>query len=170
MNKPNFIHTIPLHTYIALNRWFRFSICLFFFFITGCCIIDLPLVWQWYQKKRLYDKQKNMYTKLQEIVVQEEALRSEIKNLGQQESATLIEKCESVDFLRTIFENKHHIEITSAKKANKTVALEGIGPDIDTITEGLKKLAAETKYILTLQSVERKYATYVFHALCRPQK
>ena len=170
MDRHNFIRNIPMYAYVALTRWFYFSTCLFILFIVGGCIVDIPLVWQWYQKKSVYDKQKNIYTKEQEMLIQQQNLQNDIKKLEQQTHGIHTVRESRINFLRVVLENQYKLSIISIKQVGKAIILEGIAADMNSITDGFKKLGEETSYTITLQSVARKSTAYVFHAMCRAKK
>jgi hypothetical protein len=170
MDKNHFVRNIPLHTYAALARWFYFSICLLILFFLGLSIIDIPLVWQWYQKKSLYSKQKNIYTKEQQIVVKQQTIQNDIKKLEQQIDILYAKNQPTIAFLKMVLENQYQLTVTSIKQSDKSIFLEGVAPEMNSITNGLKKLGEETNCSIALQSIERKNSSYVFHAICRPKK
>lgn len=167
MDKHHFVNTIPLYTYRCLQRWFYFSVWLWVLFFFSCCIIDVPFVWQWYQKKSLYNKQKNIYGQEQELIVTQKALQGSIKQLHENMHTMQIDKQSIHSFLKIILENHEQLTFFSVKKTGQIINLEGSGVDMMSVTNGLKKLATETGYAIRIQSIERKETRYVFYAVCK---
>lgn len=166
MDKQHFVSTIPMYTYLVLKRWLYFTIFLYLLFFGTCLFIELPFVWQWYQKRLLYNKQKNIYAQEQELFVEQQNLEKSIKQLTENKLVFLSEKPLMSNFLRMLLKRNEQFAIVSLKKTNQSFMIEGTGNQMTSITTSLHNIALETGYTMHINSIERKNNHYMFQATC----
>lgn len=164
MNKEHFIQNVPIHTHIALDRLMRFLTTVFAVVFLGFLIIDIPLVWDWYHKKMVCKKQHVFFTQEQEMQVQQQELKNSIKQLYEQVKLLNPKQKPLTVFLKALLENKQSLSIVSVKKEHKKISIQATGSNMYAIKSGLKVIAAETHYAISVQSIERKDVGFVFYA------
>lgn len=166
MDKQHFVSTVPLYTYVALKKWFYFSIFLYILCFISCLMIEVPLVLEWYEKRALYNKQKNIYTEEQELLVKKQSLEKTIQQLDERRRAVGSDQTSITSFLKKIVKKHKLFTVFSVKKVNHVFVIEGTGDAVNDITDGLKQLAEEIEYTIRIQSIEKKNRAYVFNATC----
>lgn len=166
MDKQHFVSTIPLYTYVALKKWFYYSIFLYILCLISCLVIEVPLVLDLYEKKTLYNKQKNIYAEEQELLVEQQSLKKTIQQLDEKRRAVSSDQTSITSFLKKIVKKHKLFTVFSVKKVNHVFVIEGTSDAVNDIIDGLKQLAEEIEYTIRIQSIEKKNRSYGFQATC----
>ncbi|RTL06844.1 hypothetical protein EKK58_03980 [Candidatus Dependentiae bacterium] len=166
MDKQHFASAIPMYTYLALKKWLYFSSFVSVLFFVSCVVMELPFVWQLYQKKTLYNKQKNIYTQEQELLMHQQDLEKNIKQLTEEKLVFAHDQQLISTFLSILLMPNDHFSVVSVKKTNQSFLIEGTSKKMGHITNQFKNIALEKGYAFHVQSIERKNNGYYFHAIC----